>query len=145
MTTQVPIKGLRGAVILHRCLVAGLVTMAGVIAVLAFKGIAPLLGPDGTASLISRIMAGVSVCEMAVALLIFRPRMPVFERRYAQETYWDSPGALKAAQMVWFFLDGAAITSLVAFLLSGESVTAVVAAVAIVAMLVSGPDRLARS
>jgi len=145
MIRKVPLKGLRGAVILHRCLVAGLLSMSGVITFLAFKHIAPLGPKDETTLLIGRIMAGVSLCLAAASLLIFRPRMPEFKRSQGQETYRDSPGALEAAQRVWFFLEGAAVTSLVGFLLSGDLAPAVAAAVAVAALLLSGPARLERS
>ena len=90
-------------------------------------------------------MAGISVCEAAVALLIFRPRMPEFQRSQAQETYWDSETSLGAAQRVWFFLEGAAVIGLVGFLLSGQPAAAIAAAIAIAAIILSGPGQLARS
>ena len=90
-------------------------------------------------------MAGISVCEAAVALLIFRPRMPEFQRSHAQETYWDSVTSLGAAQRVWFFLEGAAVIGLVGFLLSGQAAAAIAAAIAIAAIILSGPGQLARS
>ena len=142
---RIPVKGLRGAVILHRCLVGGLLTMSGVIAFLGYRHVAPLLPLDETASLIGKVMAGISVCEAAVALLIFRPRMPEFQRSQAQETYWDSETSLGAAQRVWFFLEGAAVIGLVGFLLSGQPAAAIAAAIAIAAIILSGPGQLARS
>ena len=145
MGRQVAIKGLRGAVILHRCLVAGLFVMSGVIALLVFLRTAPLLPHDETALLIGKVMAGVSLCQLVLGLVIFRPRMPEFRRSHAGETYWDSPGSLEAAQKVWFFIDGAGITSLVGFLLTGDLAPAVTATIAIAAMLLSGPGRLTRS
>jgi hypothetical protein len=145
MATRVPITGLRGAVFLHRCLVGGLLSMSAIIAILAFRHIAPLSAKDETALLIGKILAGVSVCLVAAGLLIFRPRMPEYQGSHAHETYWDSPASVAAANRIWFFLEGAAITSLVGFLLSGHPAPAFTAAVAIAALILSGPGRLARS
>jgi hypothetical protein len=102
------------------------------------------MGEDDTASLIGMVLAGISFLLIAVSLFILRPRMPDFVRSHSNETYWDSQESLEAAQRVWFFLEGAGTTSLVAYLLSGEPAPAVVAVLAIVAMMMSGPGRLAR-
>jgi hypothetical protein len=131
--------------LLHRFLGIGLVMLAGTFLVLAYLGIAPLLPPTDGRPVIAYALAAAGVLPVALALLVFKPRVP--ERRGGQpvEDYWSTPDVAAKALLVWFLMEGGAMLATIGFLLTGEPVSAIVMGVTVVAYWLCGPNVFAKA
>jgi hypothetical protein len=109
--------------ILHRFLGIGQVIVAAVFLVLRYLGAAPILSPDEGGSVIGYALAGFGMVLLAVALLVFKPRVP--------------------ARRPEFLMEGAGILPAVGFLVTGHAVPLIVMGLAIVVFWMSRPDALA--
>jgi len=89
----------------------------------------PLLGDMGT--LVGQALTGVAVVQLAVAVLMLRPRIPERLSNVDREAYWATAAARTAALLVWAVAEGATIVALVAYLLTGLALAGAMALVAI--------------
>src|SRR6476661_7640736 len=101
--------------LLHRILGIGLVSLAAAILVLRYVGIAPLPQHDRVTLMIAYALSGFGVVLVAVALFVFKPRVP--DRRPGQsvEQYWSMPEIGAKVFLVWILLEGAGTIAAVGY------------------------------
>ena len=103
-----------------------------------------MLPPDEVTKLIAYTLSGLSAVSMAIALLVFKPRVPARRPGQALEAYWSTPEIAQKAFLVWFMMDGAAILASVGYLMTGELVSVATMAGAIALFWLTGPQTFAK-
>ena len=126
--------------LLHRFLGIGLMAFAAVAVVLRYFGIYSL-PHDNTARVIAYTLSALGTLLVALALLVFKPRVPHRAPGQSFEQYWATPEVGAKALPVWFVLEGAGMLATVGYLLTAEPVTAVTAGLANLAYWLSGPTQ----
>jgi hypothetical protein len=81
---------------------------------------------------------------LAIALLVFKPRVPERGPRQSVDEYWSAPDVTAKVFLVWFLMEGAGAISAVGYFLTGQPVAAAVMALAIVAFWLCGPSIFAK-
>ena len=127
---------------LHRVLLIGQVTLAGVFLFTYFRGISPLQGSD-SASLIAYALSGISALQIVVALFVIKPRVPARSAAQSVEEYWSSASTTQQVLLVLFVLESAAVVGAVGFFLTGDLLPAMVAGIAIGVFAWSRPSAFA--
>ena len=115
---------------LHRGLLIGQITLAGVFLFTCFRGISPLQG-SASESLIAYVLSGISALQMVVALFVIMPRVPARSAAQSVEEYWSSPSTTQQVLLVLFVLESATVVGAVGFFLTGDLLPAMVAGIAI--------------
>jgi hypothetical protein len=92
--------------VLHRLLGIGLMTIAVVFLILRYLDIPPTLQHDSVTQVIGYTLSGLGVVIAAVALFVFKPRVPDRSPGESVEQYWSRPEIGPKAMMVWIILDG---------------------------------------
>jgi hypothetical protein len=131
--------------VLHRLLGIGLMTIAVVFLIFRYLDIPPTLQHDSVTQVIGYTLSGLGVLIAAVALFVFKPRVPDRPPEESVEQYWSRPEIGPKAMMVWIVLDGARVMAAVGYLLTGEPVAAIAAGVVIVAFWLCGPNVFAKA
>ena len=118
--------------------------VAASLLVIKYLGLVPTLPGGSVTLIIAYALSGVAVVLAAVALVVFKPRVP--ERSSAQsiEEYWSTPEVGSKVLPVWFLLEGAGTLATVGYFLTGEPVAAAAAGVLIVAFWWCGPNVFAK-
>jgi hypothetical protein len=130
--------------LLHRFLGIGLVIVAASLLVIKYLGLVPTLR-DGTVTLvIAYALSGIAVVLAAVALVVFKPRVPERPAAQSVEEYWTTPEVGTKVLPVWFLLEGGGTLAVVAYFLTGEPVAAVAAGALIAAFWWCGPNVFAK-
>jgi hypothetical protein len=129
---------------LHRFLGIGLLTVAAALLLLKYFGIAPGLRADSVTRLIAYSLSGIAVVLAAVALVVFKPRVPERSAAQSVEEYWSTPEVGSKVLPVWFLLEGAGTIAAVGYFLSSEPVAAVAMGVLIAAFWWCGPNVFAK-
>ena len=80
----------------------------------------------------------------AVALVVFKPRVPERPTTQPVAEYWTTPQVGMKVLPVWFLLEGAGTLAVVAYFLTGEPVAAVAAGTLIAAFWWCGPNVFAK-
>lgn len=121
---------------LHLFLGIGLVVTAGALGVTRYltSGLAP-----NPVTLITYIMAGVSVAMASVALLFLKRQVP--ERRTGQTAaqYWADQKVSGPAMLFWFILEGSGIVASVTYFLEGSPIAVALVAFSMAAFWLNGP------
>ena len=131
--------------VLHRFLGIGLVLVAAAFLVLRYLGIAPLLPIDRFTIEIAYGSSGLAVVLAAVALFVFKPRVPNRVPGQSVQEYWSTPEVCAKVIPVWFLLEGAGMMAAAGYLLAGEHVSAITMALAIGAFWLCGPSEFAKA
>lgn len=129
---------------LHRFLGIGLMSLAAALLLLKYFGIAQGLRADSVTRLIAYALSGIAVVLAAVALVVFKPRVPERSAAQSVEEYWSTPDIASKVLPVWFLLEGAGTLAAVGYFLTSEPVAAVAAGVLIVAFWWCGPNVFAK-
>lgn len=129
----------RAVRIMHRAMTAGCVLAGGVFVLIRHIGAAPTLVAHAT---IGGVLAGASVALLAVSAALVRPRVPERVASQTAEAYWTAPETRGSAILLWAMVEGAALLSLVGYLLTGGAPPAAAAGLAIVALILVRPSRL---
>lgn len=122
-----------------------MVLLAAVFGGMMAAGIGPLLREPGDPVItLAYAMGGISIVILVAALMFVRQQVP--ERRPGQsvQAFWSEPAVISKVHLVWFLLEGAAMLSLIAFLLTGHVLPAVAGAACIVAFWMNGPNAFAK-
>ena len=127
---------------LHRVLLIGQVTLAGVFLFAYFRGISPLQGSN-SASLIAYALSGISALQMVVALFVIKPRVPARSAAQSVEEYWSSASTTQPVLLVLFVLECATVIGAIGFFLTGDLLAAMVAGIAIGVFAWSRPSAFA--
>lgn len=130
--------------VLHRFLGIGLVSLAASCLVLRYLGIASMPRHDSVTPVIAYTLSAFGVVLAAVALVVFKPRVPDRLPGQSVEQYWSTPEVGAKVLPVWFLLEGAGIMAAVGYFFTGEPVSAVATGVAIVAFWLCGPNVFAK-
>ena len=130
--------------LLHRFLGFGLMIVAAALFLLEYLDIGPGLRDSSVTLVVAYALSGIAVVLGAVALFVFKPRVP--ERPTAQpvEEYWTTPEVGTKVLPVWFLLEGGGTLAVVAYFLTGEPVAAVAAGALIAAFWWCGPNVFAK-
>jgi hypothetical protein len=131
--------------VLHRVLGIGLTAIAVVFLILRYLDIPPMLPHDSVTQVIGYTLSGLGVVLAAVALFVFKPRVPDHSPGELVEQYWSRPEIGPKVMMVWIVLEGAGVMAAVGYLSTGEPVTAIAAGVVIVAFWLCGPNVFAKA
>jgi hypothetical protein len=126
---------------LHRMLGAGLVVLAVVFLAITRLGSSPLRPVDGFTPFIVYATSGVAIALMAVAFMVFKPRVPARGGGQPIAEYWALPDVGGAVVLVWFLLEGAGVIATVGYALTGQIVSALVMGVTIVTYWLCGPSQ----
>jgi hypothetical protein len=129
----------RTARMIHGALTAGCILAGGIFFALRARGQGPRLEgetPVGT------LMAVVAVVLVVLGATFFRRRVPERVASQSAEDFWGKTATTTPALVMWSMFEGAALMSLVGYLLTGEIAPAVVAAMAIAALIALRPGRL---
>src|SRR5688572_14793368 len=105
--------------LLHRFLGIGLIAIAAVAVVLRYFGIASL-PHDDSATVVAYTLSALGILLVALAFLVFKPRVPLRAPGQSFEQYWATPEVGAKALPVWFLLEGAGTLASVGYLLTGE-------------------------
>src|SRR5688572_15941833 len=90
--------------LLHTFLGIGLVLVVAALAIARQGGALGLASPSPT---IAYAFAGVSVLLAALALIVFKPRVPDRRPEQSVAQYWSTPAVVTRVFPVWFLLEGA--------------------------------------
>ena len=131
--------------LLHRFLGIGLVLVAASLLVLRYLGIAPMLPHDSVTRVIAYTLSGCGVVLAAVALFVFKPRVPDRSPGQSVEQYWSTPEVGAKVLPVWFLLEGAGMMAAVGYFVTGAPVSAVVAGLLIAGFSLCGPNMFAKA
>ena len=133
------------APLLHRFLGIGLLLVA-VALIIARQATAD---PEDPSNAINRTigyaLAGMTVIQVCLALLVFKPRVPDRKPGQTVQQYWADPVVASRALLVWLILEGAGIVSAIGYFLSGEPVVMFTLAAAILAFWFTGPNVFAKA
>jgi hypothetical protein len=129
---------------LHRFLGIGLITVAATLFLLRYLDIASGLGATRVTLVLAYALSGVAVALAAVALVVFKPRVPERSSAQSVEEYWSTPEVGSKVLPVWFLLEGAGTLAAVGYFLTSEPVAAVAAGVLIGAFWWCGPSVFAK-
>ena len=129
---------------LHSLLGGGLVLVAAVLLLLTALGVTPILPPDSTSPQIAYALVGIVVVLVAVALFVFKPRVPRQEPGQSDQEYWSTPEIATKVLLVWFVLEGAGTIASVGYLLLGRQASALAMALAIISFWLCGPSQFAK-
>lgn len=129
--------------LLHGALLMGLVVVAGVAAFLLFGRTGPLLAADSGTATIGFVMAAVSLGVTAMAVAFLRPRLPPRPSGQSAGDYWAIPGHARSALLLWVALEQGGFIGLVGWLLTGSLAAALAGLVAVAALVMFPPARLA--
>ena len=88
-------------------------------------------------------MLGASLLASALAILVFRPRVPERSADESPDLYWSTAGA--PAIVTWSVLEGGAFLGIIPYMLGASPVALGVAAIAVVGMIALNPGRLERA
>ena len=133
-------------VMVHGMLIGGILILAAVFAGLTAAGVVPMIRHDrdvATTTLLAEIFGGLQLVILAVAVLVFKPRIPGRTAAQSVQAYWASQETISRVLPVWFLCDGAAILGIVAYGLTGHVIPAAVAGLALVACILLSPGRIA--
>lgn len=131
--------------LLHRFLGIGLVTVSASLTVVKYLGLAPTLRHDDVTSVIAYAFSGLAVVLAAVALVVFKPRVPERSPGQSVEEYWSTAEVGSKVLPVWFLLEGAGTIAAVGYFLSSEPMAAVATGVVIVVFWWCGPNVFAKA
>jgi drug/metabolite transporter (DMT)-like permease len=120
------------------------VLIAGVFLALHYLGIAPLMKPGDQGPTLTYAFAGIGVALLIYALLIVKPRTPVRDPSQSVDQFWATPGNAAKVLRVWFTLEGAAMMSVIGYLITGAPLVAIVMIVAIGTYWWCGPRMFAK-
>ena len=129
---------------LHRFLGIGGAILAAVFIGMTVLGAAPLLAGDESAHTIGYGLCGIALTAAAVAILVFKPKIPGRRPGQSVEQYWSDVEAVTKIMPVWFLLEAAMILPCVAFLLVGGPVPLLTMGITMLAYFLNGPEQLAK-
>ena len=129
----------RAVRLMHGAMTAGCVLAGGVFVLVRRLGTGPTLAGHAT---IGVVLAGASVALLAVATALVRPRLPERIASQTAEVYWTAAETRGPAILLWATVEGAALVSLVGYLLTGGALPAAAAGLAILALILFRPSRL---
>ena len=129
---------------LHRFLGIGVAILAAVFIVMTVLGSAPLLADDESAAIIGYGLCGIALAMVAVAIVVFKPRIPGRRPGQSVEQYWADLEAVSKIMPLWFLLEGAVVLACIAFLMVGGPVALVTMGLTMAAYFLNGPEQLAR-
>ena len=133
------VSSVRAARILHLGLMAGLVIVAAV-----FVYRSRTIGPSFLgAPMVGYVTAGFALLNLVVATAFLLPRIPRRSAAEDPDAYWSRNEVRTAAIIVWALIEGPALIALVGYFLTGGAVPAAVAGLAIVALILARPARIA--
>ena len=131
--------------LLHRLLGLALVSLAAVILLLKYLGIAPILRHDSFALVTAYTLSGFGIVLAAVALFVLKPVVPARLPGQSVEQYWTMPEVGPKAFLVWTVLEGAGMVAAMGYLITGEFVCAIATVLAILAYWLCGPSVFAKA
>jgi hypothetical protein len=130
--------------IVHRILGLAMLAGAAVFVGLRYFGIVSV--PEGGASrVVAYVLTGAAMVLTALAVFIFRPRVPRRSPAQSVDQFWSTPEVAAKMLRIWFYLEGAATLAGAGYLVTGEPVTAMAAIAAIAAYWWCGPNRFANA
>ena len=132
------------APLLHRFLGIGLVLVAAVFLVLRSLGIPHIAEASDGASIVAYGLAGTGAVLVAVALLVFKPRVPDRQPGQSVEAYWKTPEVAAKAFRVWFLLEGGAMMAAIGYFMTGQPGAAAAMVAAVVVFWLFGPNVFAK-
>ena len=130
--------------LLHRFLAMGITMLAAVFLFLRSTGFEPIPSSDSSTLVIGYSLSGLVVALLAVAFLVFKPRVPQQGPRQSIAEYWSSPDTTQKVFLVWFLMEGAGVMGAIGYLLTGQLVSAVAMGVAIAVFWLNGPNTFAK-
>ena len=131
--------------LLHRFLGIGQLLLLAAFVAIRMLGVAPALdGPPSFQNSVVYGMAGITVVMLFVAFFVLKPRVP--ERRGGQSVaeYWTTPESATKVLPVWFLCEGAGVVSVIGYFLTGAPVALLMAAIALTAFWLLGPNAFAK-
>jgi len=129
---------------LHRFLGFGLFAIAaGAIAVKSLGAVST--PPQGEfTQMLAYAFSGIATVMVVVAFLVIKPRVPERQPGQSVDTYWSTPAIVAKVMLVWFVLEGGAMTAVLGYFLTGEVVAAGAACFGIAAFWLCGPNAFAK-
>ena len=129
---------------LHRILMAGLVVTATLLLLLRYRGLDPELSPD-VKMIMEYVCSAGSAVLVAVALIVFKPRVPGRRSEQSVEQYWSTPDVAASVSLVWFLMEGGGMIAAVGYFLTGGLLAETTMSLAIAAFWFCGPSRFAKA
>lgn len=114
--------------VLHTSLLAGQIVIFAAFAFVVSRT-GPLLGDAGT--LVGQALTGVAVVQLAVTVLMLRPRVPERLSSVDKDAYWADARVRTPAQVVWVVAEAATFVALTGYLLTGMTMAGVVGLVGV--------------
>jgi hypothetical protein len=100
---------------------------------------------DAVTPILAYFFSGLSVVFAALALVIFKPRVPDRSPGQSVDEYWSTPEVVARIMPVWFLLEGAGTMAAVGYFFTGEPVSAIAMGATIVAFWLCGPNTFAKA
>lgn len=129
---------------IHRILGIGLLAGAAVFVGLRYFGIGSI-AHGSTSRTVAYALGAVAMVLTAIAVFIFRPRVPRRSPAQSLDQFWSAPDVAAKMLQIWFYLEGAGMLAAAGYLLTGEPVTAIAAGLAIAAYWWCGPTLFANA
>lgn len=135
--TANPVSPARAVRILHGALVGGLVVAGATFTILL-----RVQGPFGAPSTVGLILTGIAVGSLALAVMVFRRKVPERAPGQSPDAYWSAAETRGAAIVLWAVIESAGLLSLIGWLQTGELAPVAVAALAAGLLILVRPARL---
>ena len=129
--------------LLHRMLMIGLVATDAMMLWLRYRGF-EIEGwsPDRKETL-TYVLAACSLIPAAVALVIFKPRVPIRRPDQSSSQYWSMPEVATNVLAIWFLTEGGGVVAAVGYLLTGSQISVISMGLTVALYWVYGPGRFA--
>jgi Na+/H+-dicarboxylate symporter len=133
-----PSAAARAIRIIHAALVIGSVLVG-----ITFFLVVRLNGASfANTPVLGYVTAGLGLANVALALAIFRPKIPRRSLDQAADDYWAGNDTRDPSIIVWAMIEGAGLVSWVGYFMTGSLVPAAVAVLSIITLITLRPGRL---
>jgi hypothetical protein len=136
--TSPTIDAARAVRVMHFALVVGVLLAGGVFVFLVQFNQFP---PNATPT-VGTILAVGSIALVAFAAVLLRRRIPERGVDATPDSYWSMPEHRGAAIVLWAVTEGAALLSLLGYLLTGAPAPGITAGIAVAALIMFRPSNL---
>lgn len=99
--------------------------------------------PQGVAPAILYALLGAAVSAIVLSFAVLKPRIPLKSTNESADLFWTRASA--PALIAWSAVEGGALLSIVAYMLSGSPIALGTALAAIVALAAMHPGRIERA
>jgi hypothetical protein len=99
--------------------------------------------PPETTTILTYVFAACAVIIPSVALIVFKPRVPIRRPDQSVSQYWSEPAVATNVTTLWFLVEGSGTLAAVGYFLTGSPILVIAAGLTTGLFWTYGPDRFA--